>query len=316
MDKAIADLAKRFALSPTMGALKGGGRPGQGEYDKAILDCDHVLRINPKDGQSLYYRAMLSRSRMIMTKPSGPFRGNRLEPKRMEILWGRGRAFFRKRNRQGDRGFFCCNPPGSGCGGRVVRQGILYSHKEELAKALADYTEAIRLNPKNVKAFLYRGMVRRHARQYEEAFADFAAAIKIDPKSSDGYLGRAVTAAFLKSYPDALKDFEQAAQLAPKDTAVWRRYAYFLSTCPETKFRDGKKAMEMAKRSIELAGKEVDWQHYEALATAHAELGQFDKALAEQAKVLADKSMDKEERQKQEKRLELYKKAKPFREDS
>jgi len=70
----------------------------------------------------------------------------------------------------------------------------------------------------------------------------------------------------------------------------------------------------MAKRAAEPAGKEVGWKNFEALSAAHAELGQFDKALAEQTKVLADKSMDKDERQKQEKRLELYKHAKPFRE--
>ncbi len=69
----------------------------------------------------------------------------------------------------------------------------------------------------------------------------------------------------------------------------------------------------MAQKAEKLAGKDAGWEHFAALAAAYAELDEFDKAVVEQTKVLADKSVDKEDRLQQEQRLELYKKKQPFR---
>lgn len=72
---------------------------------------------------------------------------------------------------------------------------------------------------------------------------------------------------------------------------------------------------DTSKRGIELAGKDADWEYRAALAAAYAEVGDFELAVAEQRKVLEDKSLDAEARKKMEARLERYRAKKPFRDD-
>jgi hypothetical protein len=92
-----------------------------------------------------------------------------------------------------------------------------------------------------------------------------------------------------------------------------RRFAFFRATCPEARFRDGAKAVELAKKALELAGRDADREYRAALAAACAEAGQFDKAVAEQTRALEDRSLDREDRVKMEQRLKLYRDKKPYR---
>ena len=48
-------------------------------------------------------------------------------------------------------------------------------------KAIADYTEAIRLDPKYAEAYCNRGIAYGKKGDHDEAIADFTAAIQIDP---------------------------------------------------------------------------------------------------------------------------------------
>ena len=43
----------------------------------------------------------------------------------------------------------------------------------------------------------------------------------------------------------------------------------------------------MAKKAIEKAGKDTDWEYHAALAAAHAEVGEFEAAVAEQQKSIS-----------------------------
>jgi hypothetical protein len=92
-----------------------------------------------------------------------------------------------------------------------------------------------------------------------------------------------------------------------------RDYALFRAACPEARYRDGKKAVDLASRAVQIAGKGADWQVRAALAAAYAEAGDMQKAVAEQEKALADRSLDKEDRAEMEKRLALYREKKPYR---
>ena len=71
----------------------------------------------------------------------------------------------------------------SGCGRSNEEQaiaaynrGISYIEKGEFDKAIADYTEAIRLNPKNAKAYYNRGTSYAKKGEQDKADADFAKA--------------------------------------------------------------------------------------------------------------------------------------------
>jgi hypothetical protein len=68
-----------------------------------------------------------------------------------------------------------------------------------------------------------------------------------------------------KQYDKSVKDFDEAMRLDPMDW-VQRDYAFFRATCPEEKYRDGKKAVELAQKAIKLAGKDANWEYPAALA--------------------------------------------------
>ena len=56
---------------------------------------------------------------------------------------------------------------------RVCPQG-------EYDPAIADFTEAIRLDPSKLDAFIFRGVAYRDRKQYDRAIADLTEAIRVD----------------------------------------------------------------------------------------------------------------------------------------
>jgi lipoprotein NlpI len=63
-------------------------------------------------------------------------------------------------------------------------RGVAYQAKGDLDRAIADYSEAIRLNPKYVLAFTGRGLANLHAGALPKALADLNQASELDPKDA------------------------------------------------------------------------------------------------------------------------------------
>ena len=72
-------------------------------------------------------------------------------------------------------------------------------------------------------------------------------------------------------------DFNEAIRLNPDDVATLDNLAWLHATCPEAKYRDGKKAVENASKAYQLDGGK-HWGYCDTLAAAYAESGDFDKA--------------------------------------
>ena len=88
------------------------------------------------------------------------------------------------------------------------------------ARALADHTQAIRINPNNNRAFNNRGQVYLRLQFWEEAVEDFTTAIDLAPSEREAVIalfnrGRAWEG--LGEDADARADFELAHDLAPDD---------------------------------------------------------------------------------------------------
>ena len=67
----------------------------------------------------------------------------------------------------------------------VVPRRSLCQKWRKYDKAIADYGEAIRLDPKDAKLHLYRGGVFARKGDFDKANADVKAAIALDPKNEE-----------------------------------------------------------------------------------------------------------------------------------
>ncbi len=149
-------------------------------------------------------------------------------------------------------------------------------------------------------------------KEYDKAIATFTDAIKLDPKYADAYFGRGKTFLRMKRVDKASVDFAEALRLAPENPEVLNGLAWTKATDPAAGARDGKAAVELARKALKLDPRSTI---RDTLAAALAESGDFAAAVAEETKVLEDKTIGKEQRAKLEKRLELYKAKKPCRDE-
>jgi tetratricopeptide (TPR) repeat protein len=78
--------------------------------------------------------------------------------------------------------------------------------------------------------------------------------------------------------------------------------------CPDATIRDGAKALEAARKAHDLSKGPAEMA---ALAAAHAELGQFDKAVEWQEKAIAAAPEGAKEQYRE--RLKKYQDRKPYR---
>lgn len=153
--------------------------------------------------------------------------------------------------------------------------------KKDPAKALADFTKALQLDPKLEMVHYRRGQVHHDLKRYAAAAADYATALERDP-----------------DYPNLL--------------ASW---AWQMATCPDPKFRDGQKALEYATRACEGFEMKVG-SHLDVLAAAYAENGRFKEAV-ETEKLALERldPRDAERKSAMTARLKLFEAGQPFREE-
>jgi tetratricopeptide (TPR) repeat protein len=77
-------------------------------------------------------------------------------------------------------------------GAAYVARGLAWQKKGDGDKALADYNDAIRVNPKDALAYNDRGLLWRERGEPDRAIADFTTAIAINPMphSDEAYASR------------------------------------------------------------------------------------------------------------------------------
>jgi tetratricopeptide (TPR) repeat protein len=93
------------------------------------------------------------------------------------------------------------------------QRGSAYGTKGELDRAIADFTEAIRLDPRNAEGFARRADAYLDRQQLDQAIGDFSEAIRLGPDSPTARNNRGVAYWRKRDYARAIEDFDQAIRL-------------------------------------------------------------------------------------------------------
>ena len=78
-------------------------------------------------------------------------------------------------------------------------RGFARADKKEYDKAIADFSEAIRLDPKDATAYYNRGIAWAGKNEYDKAIADYSEAIRLDPKDASAYINRGAAWSYKKA---------------------------------------------------------------------------------------------------------------------
>ncbi len=194
------------------------------EYDKAIADFTEALRLNP-DMASAYEL----RGRALVASVSKVFSvGDNFSAILTMVTSDNATA---EQGRVLDRAIADFtqairldpqNPM------NYRERGRAYSDKGETDKGLADYDEAIRLDPNDASGYNDRGTVYAEKGEYDQAIADYTQAIRLDPNHALAYNNRGSAYGSKGNYDEAIADYTQAIRLDPDSALAYnnRGYAY------------------------------------------------------------------------------------------
>ncbi|HST31438.1 MAG TPA: tetratricopeptide repeat protein [Chthoniobacterales bacterium] len=215
-------------------------------------------------------------------------------------------------------------------------------NKGRYAEARKYFDAAIRVEPSRWTAYYNRAVAFRKEKNWNAAINDLNQTIRLQPAFFMASWERAIIYQTIGNYAAALKDlnaltsvtFQTTNQYGMALALNWR--ASLRATCPDASFRDGKVAVQDAKRACEMS----KWKYadyIDTLAAAYAESGDFDSAVRyEQQAIDLNRSGKDETLQKTDypgsdklavkmaeiaqkalpeyfKRLELYKHHHPYR---
>jgi tetratricopeptide (TPR) repeat protein len=107
-------------------------------------------------------------------------------------------------------------------------RGNAYFLLRQFRRAVADYTQATRLNPRYFRAHYNRGLTYVRLKQYPQAIASWDQAIRLSPRDPDAYYYRGLTYHRLGDRRLAITQYSRAIHLNPRyaDAYFARGLAY------------------------------------------------------------------------------------------
>jgi tetratricopeptide (TPR) repeat protein len=309
--RAIAVHPEDFWLNDYLAFWSGTAQPPQ--YDDAVRYYTAARSIRPNNpyiakalGHALalkqaYPEAIITLSQAIELKPDA-----------WDLWWHRGRAFMALGEMDKALADFSRSVQLKPEQVRpFIDRSIAYWNLHKYEKALADATKATELDPKDGWAWYNRGLAHSELEQYDQAVTNFSKALEQNAKHGDSWRNRGFAYYWLHQYENAVSDYSKAIELQPSNVWAWmgrcnsyywlRQYdrafadaskvidldprfdtglnnlAWYLTNCPNLKFRDPRRAIELARKAVELAPKKGD--NWNTLGVSHFRAGNWKDAV-------------------------------------
>src|SRR5262249_45539879 len=115
-------------------------------------------------------------------------------------------------------------------------------------------------DPKYAQAHLSLGRVLIKQEKWDAAAAELTEAVRLQPAlpGAAGLLAEVLNKR-LGRWAEAIPAYEQAIALSPRERAYYQSLAILLTTCPDAKLRNAKRAAECAQKLIDLGEEAGGW---------------------------------------------------------
>ncbi|HBB98043.1 MAG TPA: hypothetical protein DC054_21885 [Blastocatellia bacterium] len=265
--EAVEAFSQAIRISPDNGEahyLRGLAHVNLKDYPKAAEDFTETMRLKPNDSAAYDQRAVV---RFVLEDYDGALedyvKGLRVEPEQSpkpQVLYTAGGRTFIKAD-------FTINPAlhfeavlselkkytpntikvaDAFYQRGLAKQYVRYSGRDEREKAVADFTQAILLNPALTDAYYQRGLDRIQSGAHADAIRDFTVVIRLNPQNVEAYFNRGQAYYQAGDKPAAIADFSQAIKLKPDFTNTYyqRGRAYYYSGNAEQALLDLEQAIK------------------------------------------------------------------------
>src|SRR5216683_1325448 len=264
--------------------------------DEAFSYFDERVRANNKDAFALAHRGRAWKEQADYEKALADLnQAIRLDPDRPAYFSNRGLVYDRLEEYDraiGDYSEALRRDPTDAQ--TYSNRGRAYRAKKDYDQAVNDFNQAIRLDPQLADAYFHRGNAYKAKKEYSQAIRDYSEAIRLDPNWPDPYFNRANARRANKEYEQAGSDYRQVIRLDREDADACSNLAWLLATCPDSKVRDGRKAVEYATKACDLTSWKASY-FLSTLAVACAENGEFEQAVKWQKRALESSQYERNE---------------------
>ena len=190
------------------------------EYDKAIRSFDRAIQIDPKSAESISHRGFaqggLGRYDNVIWEQN---KAIEIDPKLAIAYERRAAARIAKGGKEVAKAAADVSKaleldpklPEALCD-----RSLLAAIGGDIDRAVVDVEAAIAAAPKLARARLQRGLLWLQKKDTEQAIAALSEAIRLDPKSADAYAARGQANLVAKAYEPAVADFSEAITLNAK----------------------------------------------------------------------------------------------------
>ena len=164
---------------------------------------------------------------------------------------------------------------------------VLLQRRGKLDEAISHYRQALSIRSSSGQARYSPGLARAHSNlagallrkgEVDKAMAECEAALKLRPANADAHTNLGNALLQKGSVAQAIHHYEEALETAPASAPTLNNLAQVFATSKDAQFRNGSRAIELAKRADEFSGRRNP-EFIRTLAAAYAEAGQFSEAI-------------------------------------
>jgi serine/threonine protein kinase/Tfp pilus assembly protein PilF len=152
------------------------------------------------------------------------------------------------------------------------------SPAQNLDAVIRFYTAARSVRPRNAETCVDLGDALRRRGELDEAIALYRKAIALEPDYVLAHFTLSNALQAQGKQDEAIAALREGVQSRPKKPVDLNDLAWFLATCKRPEFRDPHRAVELAKRAVELVSR--NGEYWNTLGVAHYRAGNWNGATA------------------------------------